>query len=299
MTLSELLAIVDRDYALQGRRTLRDARYRARRLLRDLGDVPVSALTAEVLEAYQARRLAEGAARNTVNNALNLLRRGFALARRLGRVDHAPWIRRLHPGPPRSGFLAAADARRLVAACRSRSPVLADAVELLYGLGWRREEVLGLQWDEVDLEAGTLCLPAAREKTGQARTVSLTPAIREVLARRWDLRDGPLVFHRRGRRVRCTRDAWRGATEEIGRPGLKVHDLRRSFARNALAAGVPQRLIMSTAGWRTAAVFHRYAIVDEEALGDALQRLQEWTDEQLARPARSRPAPVVGFRLQG
>jgi len=43
--------------------------------------------------------------------------------------------------------------------------------------------------------------------------------------------------------------------------GLIPHDLRRSAAKALRAAGVPESVIMKAGGWKTAAMFRRYAIV--------------------------------------
>jgi integrase len=52
-------------------------------------------------------------------------------------------------------------------------------------LGTRLSELIGLQWDEVDLKAGEIRLPARRVKTGMARTITLqeTPSAVELLGR--------------------------------------------------------------------------------------------------------------------
>ncbi len=56
--------------------------------------------------------------------------------------------------------------------------------------------------------------------------------------------------------------------------GLIFHDLRRTAARNLRRAGVAEGVIMKIGGWRTRAVFERYAIVSQTDIADALQRLE-------------------------
>jgi hypothetical protein len=43
--------------------------------------------------------------------------------------------------------------------------------------------------------------------------------------------------------------------------GLIVHDFRRSAAKALRRAGVAESVIMATGGWKTRAMFTRYAIV--------------------------------------
>ena len=57
--------------------------------------------------------------------------------------------------------------------------------------------------------------------------------------------------------------------------GLIVHDLRRSAARALRTAGVPESVIMAAGGWKTPAMFRRYAIVssaDQRALVEMLEQ---------------------------
>ena len=57
--------------------------------------------------------------------------------------------------------------------------------------------------------------------------------------------------------------------------GLIPHDLRRSAAKALRAAGVPESVIMQAGGWKTAAMFRRYAIVssaDQRAAVEMLER---------------------------
>jgi hypothetical protein len=56
--------------------------------------------------------------------------------------------------------------------------------------------------------------------------------------------------------------------------GRIVHDMRRSAAKALRRAGVPESLIMATGGWKTAAMFRRYAIVSSSDQRDAMEMLE-------------------------
>ena len=88
-----------------------------------------------------------------------------------------------------------------------------------------------------------------------------------------------------GRPVKDFRKTWRNLCTLAGLPTLIVHDLRRSAAKALRAAGVPESVVMSIGGWKTAAMFRRYAIVstaDQRAAMDKLER------------ARSENSPYFG-----
>ncbi len=76
-------------------------------------------------------------------------------------------------------------------------------------------------------------------------------------------------------------------------PGLLVHDLLRSAAKALRAAGVPESVIMSTGGWKTASMFRRYAIVSSADNRAALEALERARAENSVRP---RSAPFAELR---
>jgi integrase len=208
-----------------------------------LNGMNVEKISTAVIENYKAKRLEEGAARQTVNNELGLIRRGLRLAFEQELLPRIPRVKNLRVQNAREGFVDPPDFLRIVKALETLDPPVADVVTFLYLLGWRREEVLGLTWEEVDAESGLLRLPARCQKR-TPKTIRVGHEIHEVLRRRAALRNGPFVFHREGAKVRTFRGPWRRAVRAIGRPTLVVHDLRRSFARNALQAGLLIPLIL-------------------------------------------------------
>jgi hypothetical protein len=70
--------------------------------------------------------------------------------------------------------------------------------------------------------------------------------------------------------------------------GLLVHDLRRCAAKALRAAGVPESVIMATGGWKTPAMFRRYAIVSSADNRAAVEALERARAEKYRQP-RSAP----------
>jgi integrase len=75
--------------------------------------------------------------------------------------------------------------------------------------------------------------------------------------------------------VRDFRKAWSKITTAAGLPGLFVHDLRRSGARQLRRAGVPESVVMAIGGWKTAETFRRYAIVSNTDQREAMEKLDQ------------------------
>ena len=154
--------------------------------------------------------------------------------------------------------------------------------------GWRRNEILQLTWDEVDLKGGVIRLPARRSKTRAGRMLPISPPLHKVLDRRRKLRrpGDPRVFRRDGVPVRVWRHALRDACRRAKVPHRLLHDCRRTAARNLIRAGVPERIAMLLTGHKTRAVFDRYNIVNEQELLTAGQRLATYLADGIPKKVR-------------
>ena len=102
--------------------------------------------------------------------------------------------------------------------------------------GCRRNEILTLRWEDVDLDAGELRLRDA--KTG-ARSVALSPAAGKVLTTLPRLPDHPWVIAgpRPARRLSNLNGRWLVVRARAELDDVRIHDLRHSFASRALALG--------------------------------------------------------------
>ena len=119
--------------------------------------------------------------------------------------------------PPRQGFFEHPE----YLAVRAHLPApWQDILDLAYYSGWRKQEILGLTWEEIDEAGGVIRLSPARSKTLVGRILPISAPIAEALARRRARRDpdSPLVFHRDGIPIRRWRTAWRTACQAAGVP---------------------------------------------------------------------------------
>ena len=199
---------------------------------------------------------------------------------------------RLRENPPRQGFFEHPE----YLAVRAHLPApWQDILDLAYYSGWRKQEILGLTWDEIDRAGGVVRLSPARSKTLAGRILPISQPIAEALARRRTRRnpDSPLVFHRDGIPVRRWRTAWRTACQAAGVPTRFLHDCRRTAARNLIRANVPERVAMLLTGHKSRAIFDRYNIIHEQELLDAGDQLVAYLAQQTqAVLARRRPHAV-------
>ncbi len=265
-------------------------------------------ITAPRIGAYVTARTNDGAAAATVRNELSALKRAFNLARKTGTLlpNEVPAaFPTISVSNARKGFFERGEHDAIKAAL----PVdEADVAEFLFWTGWRKSEVLGLQWRNVDELAGVLRLDTSKSDEPRTLPFAAVPALTDLMRRRRTVTDevqrarGRVVshvFHRNGEPIRCFRRSWltacvktglgyecraddvRDAKGNVVRKGRVLkrrayripHDYRRSAARNLSRAGVPERVIMAICGWKTRSVFDRYNIVNEADLSAGLAKL--------------------------
>ena len=145
----------------------------------------------------------------------------------------------------------------------------------------------------MDTRRGVIRLFQGETKNDEGRTLAIAGPLAEIMARRQvarlvQRRDGEpvvadLVFHNRGHRIVDYRRAWakackaagfvyRVVNEKTGRReiGRRMHDLRRTAARDRVDDGTPERVVMAMTGHKTRAMFDRYSIASTKDIKAAL-----------------------------
>jgi integrase len=123
-------------------------------------------------------------------------------------------------GNPRERRVNPGELERLLAACEtSRCGWLPAVIQLAIETGMRRSELLGMRWDDVDLEAHTVLL--RNTKNGLPRTVPLSTRALNVIKE--TPRCGDTVFVVSANALRL---AWGRLKRRAGVSGLRFHDLR-------------------------------------------------------------------------
>src|SRR5437762_2655618 len=231
VTFEELVKLYRHDYEVRGLRSRETVEARVKHLAAFFGLSRALDITATRVRDYQQHRLTEQAEAATINSETAALHRMLRLAMKQGRLTMAPvFPDRLEENPPRQGFFEQPEYE----AIRQYLPGdYQDVLDFGYYTGWRRREVTGLTWDEVDLAGSVIRLDPARAKSKKARLLPLSLPLRDVIERRVVARqtDSPLVFHKQGLPVGDWRKTWNGACVKAG-ISRTFHDLRRTAARN-------------------------------------------------------------------
>ena len=148
----------------------------------------------------------------------------------------------------------------------------AAALRLLMLTGCRRNEIVTLRWEDVDLDTGELHL--ADTKTG-ARSVTLSPPAVQVLENVPRVQDNPWVIagSRPGGRLSNISEQWRRVRTRAGLEDVRLHDLRHSWASRALALGESLPMIGRLLGHSQVQTTARYAHLARDSVHESAARI--------------------------
>ena len=189
-------------------------------------------------------------------------------------------VRRYKVDPHKERFLTPKELARLghtldiAPEKRLASRHAAAAVRLLVLTGCRRNEIMGLAWDDLDFEAGEMRLADSR---AGPRIVPMPPAAAEVLAALPRVSGNPWVFpgRKKGTHQTNINDSWDRIRKHAGLDGVRLHDLRHSFASRALALGEGLPMIGELLGHRQVNTTARYAHLARESVRASTARVAD------------------------
>lgn len=241
--------------------------------------------------AHQAHRI--------LSRALKVAHQRGHATRNVATLIDAPQPREVEMRP-----LSKAEARTIIATAHGRRNAARWTVAL--SLGLRQGEALGLTWDNVDLENGTLAVRQAlgrvkgkglvfgpvKSRAGR-RTIALPgPLLAELKSHRlrqnqermaagsW-YADADLVFAREdGRPIDPKIDwrEWKALCVEAEIPDTRLHNARHTAATMLLAQGVPMRVAMEILGHSRITVTQNYQHVVDEMHTDAAEKMAAFWD---------------------
>lgn len=232
-------------------------------LMRELGDMHVSELTPEKLSAYKrARKVSDG----TLRRELGTLRAAFSYAvkhKTLTALD-VPAIDLPRASQPRHVYLPDDQEQAFYALAMAHTPEgarltrLSRFVALALDTAGRKDAILSLTWDRVDLHAGTIDLrePGRQLHNKRRALVPISKRLRPVLERMHAERKTEFLLDHAG----AIRAQWERWIERTPWPHITPHDLRRTWATLAVQAGVPIVNVAAILGDSVEIVMKHYAV---------------------------------------
>ena len=257
----------------------------------------------------------EGLSPKTIKNIHGVLHRALEQARRLSYIYANPATGAILPRMEKKELRPLDDAEiaAFLKTIKGAEYEILLTVDLFTGM--RESEIIGLTWDCIDFEKGTITLrrqlirkPGKGEgfmfaalKNDKTRTITPAPFVMQLLKRRkieqaqkrlavgsaWDDREFPgLVF---------TNDIgghlyhntvvkhFKKALAVAGIPERRFHDLRHSYAVAALRSGDDVKTVQENLGHHTAAfTLDQYGHVTEQMRRESADRMQAFIERVTA-----------------
>lgn len=209
----------------------------------------------------------------TVVRYMAALSHAFTIAvKEWGWIDDSPMRKVTKPKESRGRVRFLSDSERavLLKACKeSSNPYLYPVVVLALSTGMRHGEIMGLTWEDVDLNRGRAILHET--KNGERRAVAVTGHVMDLLKEMGRVRqiDSNLLFPSRENRPQKPQKAidlrtpWEAALKKADIPDFRFHDLRHSAASYLAMNGASLAEIAEVLGHKTLQMVKRYAHLSE------------------------------------
>ena len=249
------------------------------RIVPRIGRVPLARLTSLDLQGLYTKLAADGLSGRSIVHTHRVLHRALQQACRWGMLPRNPCDGVTPPQAQRRelGVLSQAEAAHLLTATIDH-PAHALYV-LALSTGMRQGELLGLQWRDIDLEAGRVSVRRAVQRQKGVGLVFVTPKtarsrrsvklgqravaalrdhrLRQIEARLRlgpDWRDEDLVFaNETGGKLDPSHQTavFKVALSRAGLPAIRFHDLRHSAATLLLTKGIHPKVVSEMLGHST------------------------------------------------
>jgi len=271
------------DYSRARKRSFEKDGVSVRRLKQHIGEIPCEAIRRSMFDKYIALRkagaggLGEPAAPATINRELACGKTIFRRAYMDGKITSNPMLgfKLLAEDNVRDRILSDEEFHKLLFAAPAH---IRTVLIMAWETGMRRNEMLYLKWEQIDMSLGVIKLSGDGTKTGKSRQVPISFVLSGVLKKME--RTNEWVFNFKGSHLRSVRTAFEIACRRANIEDFHFHDLRHCFVTRMRRKGVPDRVIMAITGHQTMECFKRYDTItlDDLKLAVGVEVPKSWNN---------------------
>lgn len=180
---------------------------------------------------------------------------------------------------------------------QNRYPYVCWLVRLLLFTGARRNEIMTIKWEYID-DHGRAHLPDS--KTGKKLLILSAPALK-LLAAIPRVDGNPYVIpgRKKGTCMKEPKYQWAEIRKDADLDGVRLHDLRHTFASTAVSTGASLPIIGKLLGHRQAGTTQRYAHLAHDPLKVEADRVAGLLDSMLQKSVRRHGRFRIAFRGSG
>ncbi len=234
-------------------------------------DMKIKHITPLDIENYKQKR-SEEVKPTTVNRELACMKHMFNLAIKWKKASANPVteVKFFKENNKRLRFLSEEEIHRLM---ECSSPQLKPIVITAITTGMRLNEILTLQWKDIDFDTNLIILDET--KGGSSRKIPISDALKEVLFELKNESVNEFVFQNSlGKPYKDVRTAFRTALNKSGIKDVTFHTLRHTFASHLVMSNVNLKTVQELLGHRTIQMTMRYAHLSGKHKQQAVNILQ-------------------------
>jgi integrase len=174
---------------------------------------------------------------------------------------------------------------------RTLDPYAVAAIRLLILTGARLHEILDARWEFINSEKGLLDLPDS--KTGK-KSIHLNAAAIEILTNLPRVNGNPHIIAgaNDGAPRADLNKPWNALKKAAGLEGLRLHDLRHSFASVGAGGGLSLPIIGAILGHSQASTTQRYAHLGDDPRRAAVEQIGSAIDATMRRKPSAEVIPL-------
>ena len=151
-----------------------------------------------------------------------------------------------------------------------------DIVVTVLNTGMRRQEVLGLKWEQIKDDFMYL----SKTKTNESRQIPVNDDLAELfkdIRQRVHLRSEYVFCDKKGKPFRDIKTSFKASLRRAGIEGFRFHDLRHSFSSHFIMRGGSLKELQEILGHKNITMTMRYAHLSQETKKKAVNLLNGLT----------------------
>lgn len=173
----------------------------------------------------------------------------------------------------RTRWLSKEEWAKLQVRLRAESPLLEQAARFTLATGMRENNVLNLEWAQIDLGRRVAWWYADQMKGKAPHGLPLNADALAVLEERRGVHKRWVFGNPDYPLTKASNRAWYAAVKKAKLTGFRWHDLRHTWASWAVMSGVRLEELMKLGGWKSYSMVLRYAHLAPEHMAEAAAKI--------------------------
>ena len=245
-------------------RTIYTYKDRANRVLRELGDIDIDTITQDYLQNWVDNKQASGVSINSIKNTITMLKVALKPYRKFDKFRYVYSDNDLHE----KEVYSEEDLNKIENYILANPKIRYAPIIIAINTGMRISEILGLKWEDIDLELGIInvdksvwckhgeVFESTTKTVSGNRTIPITDKLHEYLAKQEHTNKGNYACSNNNH-PRCYRSSLRTNTllcKKLGVESCGLHAYRHNFASRLLKVSTDYKAISQLMGHSSIAI---------------------------------------------